>query len=483
MFGSRGVELLSLTEIEKVFGLDGEWLRQEVSEGRFVAAQTADSEACWNGFAVWSWLAYRDPAAAARADLRYWPACPEPQYVGVRFVPGAVVQDWRIAGVPLRVVWPVPPALQQVDMAAAAALQPPLPQVLQVGPDYGLTGPTLYVHGSDGERYAEEASWRDLAAVLGGKAPYWPFSLRVEDVMQRWRPGAEPVEVAAVPSMDVLPFLRLAAAVDEGTASHRVLLNLARLGQARETEEARLDVEIAVAEGRGERVALAAVPMPVVDPVEVSEAERRASWLDILSRTDSLAVAATREYLAWDGGTALPYSKFHAIDPTTPVGAEWAARLRPARRTAAYELVDLEPDQVLQYLVDPVTDAPVARLVTGELRAAIPQRIATTSPLAALVLEGPIWIRVEDGTVYMAPRGSRYGLEWGYDGTGPHTLALLLYRLLHEITAPGIERADTVPEGLVEFTRQDWPAGSTFSRRELEAARDGRPPRFGTANP
>ncbi|WP_280381392.1 hypothetical protein [Nocardia wallacei] len=473
-FGWSDRQLLNLLEVCAEFGLDEQWLRAEVDAGDFPAAVTADREQCWEARAVWTWMAEHHPDAAARAPLGLWAPCAEPEYVGLQEVRGAAVQDWRIFGVPLRVVWPLAPHVPHADCAAAAALWPPVPQVWLVGGGLGVTGPELHEYDEQGIRLgAADPRWTDLAAVLGGRAPFWPFALRSVEVMRQWVPGAEQLVVPAVPYLDVVPMLRLAAALPDGSAAARVLMAVVRKGQLAETKSAQAELEL---DGREQWIDVAAVPMPVPEPEKLDEATRRAGWLEILSRDDTLAHAVVEEYRAWDGGDALPFSKFCDITPASVLGREWAARLRPlARRTAAFAVVAVDGQQAVEYLVDPETDAPVARLASGVLRAAVPQRIPSASPLTEVVLEEPVWIRVETGELFMAPRGPQYGLAWGYHGTGPRILAQLLHRLLTDTTTSGMFHFDEVPAGILALI-QGASEGARFSRADLEAARDGNSP-------
>jgi hypothetical protein len=220
--------------------------------------------------------------------------------------------------------------------------------------------------------------------------------------------------------------------------------------------------------------------VPEVDEDALDEPTRRAGWLDILARRDTLAVDVVRAALSWDGGSVLPFSKVTEIDPATSKYAEeWAARLEPAERTAAFEIPGRRDRLVAEYLVDPETDAPVFRTDTGLLVAAVPQRLPAQSPLAEVVLGDPIWVRVQDGTLYIAPEHNYYGMAWGYSGSGPGTLALMLHRLLDDINAPAANDLAGAPDTLEEFTQIDWPDGTVFTREELLAAREGRPYRDG----
>lgn len=65
-------------------------------------------------------------------------------------------------------------------------------------------------------------------------------------------------------------------------------------------------------------------------------------------------------------------------------------------------------------------------------------------------------------------------VNWGYPGTGPKVLAVLLERLLADITAaaPFIEEMSDgePPEGLLAVTERPWPNGIVLSRADLQAA-------------
>jgi hypothetical protein len=71
---------------------------------------------------------------------------------------------------------------------------------------------------------------------------------------------------------------------------------------------------------------------------------------------------------------------------------------------------------------------------------------------------------------------SRWGLSWGYPGSGPGSLALLISRLLDDINAPGADNATGAPAGLEKLTQTKWPRGTVLTRAQREVARSGRPP-------
>lgn len=106
----------------------------------------------------------------------------------------------------------------------------------------------------------------------------------------------------------------------------------------------------------------------------------------------------------------LPLLQPETNRPSTEYGAEWSARLEPIERTAAFAFIDFDGQH--ETMTAPETGTPVVRQANGLLLSAIPQRLATFSPLAAVILDSPIWVRTEDGTLYPALKGKHYGLSW-----------------------------------------------------------------------
>ena len=129
---------------------------------------------------------------------------------------------------------------------------------------------------------------------------------------------------------------------------------------------------------------------------------------------------------------------------------------------------------IAETFTDPLTGLPAARSSGGTLRAAIPQRLPATSPLAEVTLEygHHVWIRTTDGNLWLAPEQGGTGLSWGYNGGGPTALAILLGLLLDDINAvaPHNYRYPTSP-GLLAGTQKSWRDGCTLTRADLEAAR------------
>jgi hypothetical protein len=49
--------------------------------------------------------------------------------------------------------------------------------------------------------------------------------------------------------------------------------------------------------------------------------------------------------------------------------------------------------------------------------------------------DNTVWIRTEDGGLWIAPEHPNAGLNWGYKGGGPMALAKLLDHLIDDIIA------------------------------------------------
>ncbi|MCC3317816.1 MULTISPECIES: hypothetical protein [Nocardia] len=306
--------------------------------------------------------------------------------------------------------------------------------------------------------------------------------------MLQWRPGIPPAEVAAAVEIDPAPVLRLAATLPATDTAHAVLLELVQHVQYRASEYAEHTIQTVTEDPKvAAWVELAATSLPVPAPAELGEVVLRDGWLTVAARTDTLAHQSVVQALRYGHTAALPYTSAEYIDPTTGLGAEWAARLEPTSPYAGFEVLygHLEPgdeDTITDYLTDPATDAPALRLASGKLLAAVPHRLPAVSPLAEVTLGTPIWVRLDDGTVHLAPRRDAPGINWGYQGSGTNTLALLIAQLLDDITAPAATQLRGGGAGLERLLQTNWADGTTLTRAELEAARNSLqapPPLFG----
>jgi hypothetical protein len=447
----------------------------------------------WSVKTVREWLTSSHYRPLASLLLDWWPDAEGPasycgaepkRYHATDPEPAAVLQHWRTrSGATVVVCWPMPDHSTTVrrylhDWA------PNADAYLTIGVDWGPDGPSVWAERGDQRgNDDDEIEWADLARVLGQPAPFWPDRLRHPDLITSWAPGNAPTHRHGVPAVNIDPLLRMAALYSVDHPVHKTMIHYAQVIQA--GSDATESVDVGLLRERFDNglltpeqltVAAKGLPVPQVDLEDLPALTRRIAWREVLDRDDVLAeqcVSAARE---WNGGKDTSHP--HTIQiARTAAGQEFLSRLQPSPRLAMFIILD--PDRKATPMVDPLTDSPVAVPADeGEpIRASAPNRLPTTSPLAELILEHPIWIRTADGTLYPAPYDRYYGLSWGYGGTGPATLAELIRALLDDITAygAGSTEADHPPEGLLTLVRHKWPAGTVLTRDQLEAARDGHP--------
>ena len=448
----------------------------------------------WREDDVLRWIVAQDPQRGAQVRLGLWPDARIPaEFAGAVRLPNRhglddVVLVWVTPAGRVGVLWrPQPPGYAALSPAEVADEVDVVVLVL-VENDFGPRGPSLLAlhRARPDEQYL--LGWPELARVLGQPLPYWPYLLRDPDLIAAWRPGAAVVTAPARTDLDTYPLLRMAALFDADHAGHataRTLVHLVQVGQHRSARDADRDLQ-AVGEraarlaGRGQDpgIVVAAQPLTIGnlddDVADLDDDVQRNGWAELLSRADTLSWQCVRQVLTWDGGRYFAFAHSTRVDTTSAAGREWLDRLEPVEvRTAAFACMD-DGDKG-RAMRDPLTGAPVVLLDDGQVATAVPQWLPTISPLAEVILDEPIWIRVADGNLYPAPLDPTYGVSWGYAGGGPGALAMLIHRLLDDITAQAATSSRGVPEGLDELTEHRWPRGTVLPRELLEAARDGRP--------
>jgi hypothetical protein len=462
------------------------WYRSKV--GKFASpAGTKNSQPFWHEDDVYRWMASTHLWLINRVPIRYWPDAQRPAvYRGAREIEDAVVQTWQADAGTVCVLWSRPERTEPPPLHPVAAQLPHADALVHVQGTFSVFGPQLSTAqaGNLIQWNDVDADWADLARILGQPAPYWPLMLRIPTLVAAWKPGTPTLTYLTIPEIDTTPLLRLAAILRQGSPAQQVLPQLASTAQRRSTTSTVYELQhlaeceqraVKFGRHRGDVTVVAARPLPVpeINGETLDESDRRAGWLELVDRTDQLAAECVHLAKMWDGNRDFRFSNPEYIDPTTEYGAEWAARLTPIERTAEFAIIDHDGNG--ETLADPETGALVVRRPDGSLWATIPQRLPATSPLAEVILDSPIWVRTEDGTLYPAPKNSYWGLSWGYPGSGPGSLALLISRLLDDINAPGADNATGAPAGLEELTQRKWPCGTVLRRAQLEAARDGRP--------
>ncbi len=478
---------IGVAEIAKLLGVSRPRIWQLRKREDFPQpAGTSGGREFWEEMTVLRWAAAAGREISLRAPALWRPVEPSVQpatYLGAAVVQQHVVLRWDTTVGEVAVAFPLPGttiAVTPGKVAKATALRIPFGDTLVVvlfGWDPG--GPSLDAIDRSAPDQPYSPQWTDLAGVLGHPAPWWAPRLRRPDRMLRWTPGSRPMTIEPITDIDCDPLLRLSAIAGDGSV-RSTLDWLARTLRERAASTAQLDLDGVEKCADREAIAVAARPLPADDGRDQpAEVVRRDAWLNILARDDDLAERCVVGAIAWNGGEDFPFGGVTEIDPVDDeVAARWAALLEPAPgRTAAYAIFDARDDDA--QLRDPRTGLPAVRTVRGGITAAVPQRLPTTSPLAAVIFgEHTVYIATDDGALYLAPEAPGFGLSWGYGGTGPYTLAGLLDRLLEDPAAPASapDRSQQPAAGLLEVVRHPWPAGTQLTRAQLLAARRGEDP-------
>ncbi|RLU82522.1 hypothetical protein CTZ27_29780 [Streptomyces griseocarneus] len=370
---------------------------------------------------------------------------------------------------------------------------------------WNLTGPELAAcdispDGHPGMPY--HPTWEDLERLLGTKAPYWLPTLRDVDAITAWEPGAAPAQVPACHVVNPTTALtELAAAEPDGSPAAAVCWWLAREIRRRDHASATRAVDeirtAAADDGECAHLVLGAVPAPYPrdehEEPKPPETVRRAGWLDITARRDTLAHRAAQTVWRWDGGDDWHAgATVHARPTMCAIAAEWAERLVPAPTGQPPTVLErdlLHGVNTSLLLHDPDTQLPAA-INTGTdgdeddpdtLHTLVPQRLPTTGRLEKVHFsDHNVWVRTaadpESGIpagLWPAPHRPGAGLGYGYSGGGPHTLAELLNQLLDDITTPALDHGHPQPPDglfhLVSTAPTDQPA--TYTRAQLLASR------------
>ncbi|SFE67586.1 hypothetical protein SAMN04487819_1227 [Actinopolyspora alba] len=399
------------------------------------------------------------------------------RYLGTQFT-AMVVQDWRRAdGATVAFCWPMPGMHTRLvhiaDRFPGRDAYVVIKEAL-----WGLHAPELRATtGRHPGRNGKEVEWSTVATTLGQSLPYWPFSLRLPQLILDWQPGDEPVRYPPHLSINVdeAVLLRMAMLYPAGHAVHRTLINAVQASQHGDASDERLLHE-RLADGRisSHHIHLAAEPVetPKVELDDLPEHERRDAWRQILQRSDKLAVDCVHNTADMLANVRADFPHISTITiPRSKWGEEFLTRLESVTYRAVF--VMLVPDSADTLWIDPLSDTPVTIDPSGaEMRALAPSRLPSSSPLAELILDGDIWVRTENGTLYPAPHGDSHGLTWG-DGDST-TLAVLAVRLLDDITTPGadLDHSHHHSPGLQELMQHPWPDGTVLSRAQLEDARN-----------
>lgn len=484
MASTRYIHVVADDELHEVWGLSARTLARLTRRNDFPppVEPPQHESGVWRSIpALREWLAttgYRQPL---ELTLDWWPDAHTPaDFGGAQRVDGGdiVLQHWHTSAGHLVVIWhPDPIALNGAEVASMAQAD----GYVLVGADWGVRGPALWCWPGKSPRTTAktEADWHDLARVLGQPAPFWPDRLQKPELIEAWKPGDPPVRDVGIVPREITPLMHMALQYPSDHIVHRALLHVAQTAALHSSAGESVDLEILqdrMAHGSlsEDHIVLAAVPAPPIAniPAPIDPTALRAGLREVLGRADRLAEECARILMRWDRGQFLPWSSPLPLPPSS-AREEFFQRLEPApERTAVYAALEESVSGRGTALVDPATDTPV--LVpdhpTEHARALPPHRLAATSPLAEIIVDAAVWVRTQDGVLYLAPRAPHTGLNWGYSGGGPHLLATLAHRLLRDITAPAPvpNEGDTTPEDLVRLFEYPWEAGTVITRAQLE---------------
>ncbi|MCX4902508.1 hypothetical protein [Streptomyces sp. NBC_00892] len=197
------------------------------------------------------------------------------------------------------------------------------------------------------------------------------------------------------------------------------------------------------------------------------------------------------EQIGMWSGAYMPFGGSFSVNTAdaTPAGREWVRRVQKSEPTAIHQVWESEVKEVTGTFTDPVTGAPVITKkgyymfrpsdeVTFHSYA--PRSLPAGSEIKEIILDNPIWVRVQDGTLYPAPTMDAPGLSWGYTGSGPGALATLIGRLLDDGAAHALTYGDKgdVLNGepkLEKFLQLKHQTGTRLNRRLLENVRANGP--------
>jgi hypothetical protein len=148
----------------------------------------------WQAEDVYRWAARTLPGICSRIPVTFWPQATAPaRYLGTRAIGTyAAALGWATQCGDLWVAWDYPSNLEKT-LAATLSQFSSAAAVTAIGGDFGRSGPAVWaVLPASPNRAKYEMPWRVLSSVLGQPVPYWPFPLRIPELIQAWRPGVVP---------------------------------------------------------------------------------------------------------------------------------------------------------------------------------------------------------------------------------------------------------------------------------------------------
>ena len=470
----------------------------------------------WYGSRIAHWLAARYPDLAHSTPRLLRPAGNvATQYDGGEYTeygPGGAHEHftgyWRTGYGRVAIVYPVH---QNLRPAHALEQHPSATTAVVMRSDWNIYGlPNLDAADRARPDLEYEPSWSELSAHIGTPVPWWPTELLRADHLTAWRPAHEPVpvEVATWPNWEPLYDMAFAEA-----KHHPVRIACFSIGhemRSRALEHANWEIthmnelaEPASDDAYATRQALERACMAIPAYPDTSDPGRaeatdddeqiREGVAELCRRTDDLAVECLHHTTLWTN-RYMPFGGAFALTETdaTDAGREWIGRLKKVKPTAIHRLRETDTRPIDDNLVDPVTAIPAITKrghymfsPADEIsyHSYAPRRLPAGSRLTEVIIDNPIWVRTQDGTLYPAPVMDAPGISWGYPGTGPGTLSVLIGRLLDDGSAHAVTYHDgdyTNGEPKLEaFFQLKHQPGTRLPRRLLENVRENGPDKLG----
>ena len=505
------MDSMTAAELQETFHISrADWRRIATSPGMIepIDPRYAGGATKWPVYEFVRWLAAHHPALAQHTPHLLRPAGKVvSQYYGGTYAEGMsngfrheyFAGHWLTGYGRLAIVYPCGTAF------GSGTVLDHLPQAATVV----VVRHALSLHGLPGLEAVDRARphlvykprWSEVAAHIGSPVPWWPSELRRKEHLTRWLPSHEPTAVEVVTWPNWEPLYDMALREGKNTPVRIACFSIGHEIRSRAVEEA--DHEIThmnnleepegppalTARQAAERACMVIPAFPDRnDPGQAetgSEEVIREGIAQLCQRTDDLAVECLRCIKLWTD-RYMPFGGAFSVIPAsaTAAGREWIRRLKETSPTAIHWAWSSDRNKITGTLVDPVTGSPVVtekgRYMfhpTDEVsfHSYAPRQLPPGSQIKEVILDEPVWVRTQDGTLYPAPVMGTPGVSWGYSGTGPRTLAILIGRLLDDGSAHALTRGyggvSNAEPKLEEFLRLKHPRGTRLSRRLLENVR------------
>ncbi|MFF2367826.1 hypothetical protein ACFVU0_34640 [Streptomyces sp. NPDC058122] len=470
-------------------------------------------ETMWSGHGFVRWLAAHHPELAHATPHLLRPAKQGlARYLGGKFMKPAAGQyrphkhftgRWQT---PLGIV-AVVYGPDRPSHAEALDYHPDAATVVLVQWHYDLYGlPELQAVDRDRDDLTYDPRWSELASHVGSPVPWWPAPLLNEEHLMEWKPGRRraPAVVVTEPSWE--PLYDMGYTQARGTALRVACLSVGHEIRSRAVKHAQEELDRLneiktkaadsnyAQRGKAERAFLTLPGFPdLEDPAEAEVGSRaviRQGLAELCRRTEDLAVECLEQIKMWSSRD-LPFGEAFSVttQPATDAAAEWIRRLQSCSPTAIHRVWETQRQEITGTYTDPVTHSPVVTKQghymfrsTDEVsyHSYAPRRLPAGSVLAEVILDNPIWVRTQNGTLYPAPAVDGRGLSWGYQGSGPGTLATLIGRLLDNGATPALTYEDDInaEPHLEAFLAGKYKHGTVLSRDALLRIRE-KGPRLG----